>query len=139
MRAPARYSGTFNDIVLWICSTALRNYLLKHATLPKKPLVAAMPISLREESNKEMNNQASISVVDLGTHLAHPLKRLSAIMASTGKVKESLVHLKSVLPTDYPSLLSPWVVGGAARASPTSPSAMCRGRRCRCTWPARAC
>lgn len=109
--------GTFNDIVLWICSTALRNYLLKHATLPKKPLVAAMPISLREESNKEMNNQASISVVDLGTHLAHPLKRLSAIMASTGKVKESLVHLKSVLPTDYPSLLSPWVVGGAARAA----------------------
>jgi diacylglycerol O-acyltransferase / wax synthase len=79
-------------------------------------LVAAMPVSLREESNKEMNNQASISVVDLGTHLADPLKRLNAIMASTAKVKEALVDLKSVLPTDYPSLLSPWVMGGAARA-----------------------
>jgi hypothetical protein len=53
--------GSFNDIVLWICSTALRDYLTKHATLPKKPLVAAMPVSLREESNKELNNQASIS------------------------------------------------------------------------------
>jgi len=108
--------GSFNDIVLWICSTALRNYLVKHATLPKKPLVAAMPVSLREESNKELNNQASITVVDLGTHLAHPMKRMNAIMASTAKVKEALINLKSVLPTDYPSLLAPWVMGGAARA-----------------------
>jgi diacylglycerol O-acyltransferase len=75
-----------------------------------------MPVSLREESNKEMNNQASISVVDLGTHLAHPVKRMSAIMASTSKVKEALVNLKSVLPTDYPGLLAPWVMGGAAKA-----------------------
>ncbi|MES2632796.1 MAG: wax ester/triacylglycerol synthase family O-acyltransferase [Pseudomonadota bacterium] len=108
--------GSFNDIVLWICSTALRKYLAKHATIPKKPLIAAMPVSLREESNKEMNNQASMTVVDLGTHLANPMKRMNAIMASTGKVKEALVNLKSVLPTDYPGLLAPWVVGGAAKA-----------------------
>ncbi|MBC7603892.1 MAG: wax ester/triacylglycerol synthase family O-acyltransferase, partial [Ramlibacter sp.] len=108
--------GSFNDIVLWICSTALRNYLTKHATLPKKPLVAAMPVSLREESNKELNNQASITVVDLGTHIANPIKRMNAIMTSTAKVKEALVNLKSVLPTDYPSLMAPWLVGGAAKA-----------------------
>ncbi|HSV47691.1 MAG TPA: wax ester/triacylglycerol synthase family O-acyltransferase [Ramlibacter sp.] len=118
--APARamakaVGGSFNDIVLWICSTALRGYLLKHASLPKKPLVAAMPVSLREESNKELNNQASITVVDLGRHLAHPMKRMNAIMASTAKVKQALVNLKSVLPTDYPSLLAPWLVGGAAK------------------------
>lgn len=107
--------GSFNDIVLWICSTALRSYLTKHATLPRKPLVAAMPVSLREESNKELNNQASITVVDLGTHLASPMKRMNAIMASTAKVKDALVNLKSVLPTDYPSLLSPWVMGGAGK------------------------
>ena len=40
--------GSFNDIVLWICSTALRNYLLKHHNLPTKSLVTAMPVSLRE-------------------------------------------------------------------------------------------
>ncbi|MBI2771045.1 MAG: wax ester/triacylglycerol synthase family O-acyltransferase [Burkholderiales bacterium] len=116
-RAMAKTAGgTFNDMVLWICSTALRNFLTEHATLPKKPLIAAMPVSLREESNKELNNQASITVVDLGTHLAHPLKRMNAILASTAKVKEALVNLKSVLPTDYPSLLAPWVMGGAAKA-----------------------
>jgi WS/DGAT/MGAT family acyltransferase len=109
--------GSFNDIVLWLCSTALRDYLQQHAALPKKPLVAAMPVSLREESNKEMNNQASISLVQLGTQLANPLKRMQAIMESTAKVKLALAGLKSVLPTDYPSLLAPWLVGGAGRVA----------------------
>ncbi|RYG13655.1 MAG: wax ester/triacylglycerol synthase family O-acyltransferase [Burkholderiales bacterium] len=109
--------GSFNDIVLWICSTALRTYLARHASIPKKPMIAAMPVSLREENNKELNNQASMSLVDLGTQYAHPVKRLNAIMASTGKVKDALVNLKSVLPTDYPSLLAPWIVGGVAKAA----------------------
>ena len=109
--------GTFNDIVLWICATALRTYLAKHDRIPRKPLVAAMPVSLREEDNTELNNQASLTLVDLGTHIAHPLKRLQAIMASTAKVKSALVNLKSVLPTDYPSFLAPWIVGGVAKAA----------------------
>ncbi len=110
-------NGTFNDMVLWICSTALRSYLAQHASIPKKPLLAAMPVSLREDSNKELNNQASMMVVDLGTQFGHPLKRMNAIMASTTKVKEALVNLKSVLPTDYPSFLAPWIVGGVAKAA----------------------
>ncbi|MES2974472.1 MAG: wax ester/triacylglycerol synthase family O-acyltransferase [Pseudomonadota bacterium] len=109
--------GSFNDIVLWICSTALRTYLAKHASIPKKPMIAAMPVSLREENNKELNNQASMSLVDLGTQYSHPMKRMNAIMASTAKVKDALVSLKSVLPTDYPSLLAPWIVGGVAKAA----------------------
>jgi WS/DGAT/MGAT family acyltransferase len=108
--------GSFNDIVLWLCSTALRSYLAEHGGIPRKSLVVAMPVSLREESNKELNNQASMSLVELGTHLADPLRRMNAIMASTAKVKTALVKLKSVLPTDYPSFLAPWLVGGAAKA-----------------------
>jgi diacylglycerol O-acyltransferase / wax synthase len=101
-RTMAKAMGaSFNDIVLWICSTALRSYLKQHASIPTKPLIAAMPVSLREENNKDMGNQASMS--------------LAAIMESTRKVKDALVDLKSVLPTDYPSFLAPWIVGGAAR------------------------
>ena len=115
--------GSFNDIVLWICSTALRNYLIKYDTLPKKTLIAAMPVSLREEAAgaataadaSNLGNQVSMSMVELGTHLANPLKRMNAIMASSGRVKSSVQSLKGLLPTDYPSLLAPWLVGGAAR------------------------
>jgi diacylglycerol O-acyltransferase len=110
--------GSFNDIVLWICSTALRSYLTEHHTLPKKSLVAAMPVSLREAGATDaanLGNQVSMSLVELGTHLANPLKRMNAIMASTTKVKSSVGALKGLLPTDYPSLLAPWLVGGAAK------------------------
>ena len=110
--------GSFNDIVLWICSTALRNYLTQHHSLPKKSLVAAMPVSLREAGATDatkLGNQVSMSLVELGTQLAHPIKRMNAIMASTAKVKTSMQSLKSLLPTDYPSLLAPWLVGGAAK------------------------
>ncbi len=110
--------GSLNDVILWICSTALRDYLTRHASLPKQSLVAAMPISLREAGTLDatnLGNQVSMSLVELGTQLAHPLKRMNAIMASTAKVKRSMSSLKGFLPTDYPSLLAPWLVGGAAR------------------------
>jgi diacylglycerol O-acyltransferase / wax synthase len=110
--------GSLNDVVLWICSTALRSYLTKHASLPKKSLVAAMPVSLREAGAVDatnLGNQVSMSLVELGTQLAHPLKRMNAIMASTAKIKSLMSSLKGFLPTDYPSLLAPWLVGGAAR------------------------
>ena len=112
--------GSLNDVVLWICSTALRDYLLKHHSLPKKSLVASMPVSLRAESAADtgaqnLGNQVSLSLVELATHIAHPLKRMKAILASTAKVKSSMQSLKGLLPTDYPSLLAPWLVGGVAR------------------------
>ncbi len=112
--------GSFNDIVLWICSTALRHYLTQHHSLPKKSLVAAMPVSLRKAGATDatdLGNQVSMSLVELGTHLANPLKRMNAIMASTAKVKTSMQSLKDLLPTDYPSLLAPWLVGGAGKAA----------------------
>ncbi|OYY98826.1 MAG: wax ester/triacylglycerol synthase family O-acyltransferase [Polaromonas sp. 28-63-22] len=110
--------GSLNDVVLWICSTALRNYLTQHHSLPKKSLVAAMPVSLREPGASDatrLGNEVSMSLVELGTQLAHPLKRMNAIMASTAKVKSSMQSLKGFMPTDYPSLLAPWLVGGAAK------------------------
>ena len=121
--------GSFNDIVLWICATALRSYLAQHGSIPRKPLLAAMPVSLREDGNTDYATQASMTVVSLGTHLAHPLKRLQAIMESTAKVKTAMGSLKGMLPTDYPSLLAPWIVGGVAKAAFKTYSASGLSRR----------
>jgi len=111
VRSAARVlGGSVNDGVLFICASALRTYLKQHNALPKRTLVAAMPVSLREESNKDLNNQASMVLAELGTNHGDAAVRWQAILTSTGKIKESLKSLKSVLPTDYPGLLAPLLV-----------------------------
>ncbi len=42
---------TINDIVLAICSGALREYLLSQDALPKKPLIAMVPASVRDDDS----------------------------------------------------------------------------------------
>jgi WS/DGAT/MGAT family acyltransferase len=107
--------ATLNDMVLMLCSTALRRYLARHHTLPKKSLIAAVPISLRQAGDTTSDNQASISVVSLGTHVADPAKRLQHIKHATAAMKATMGSVKSVLPTDFPSVGLPWLMETATR------------------------
>ena len=44
-----QHEATLNDMVLMLCSTALRRHFGRHGPLPRKSLVAAVPVSLRSE------------------------------------------------------------------------------------------
>lgn len=115
LKALARAHGaTLNDGVLMLCSSALRAYLQQRGALPRKSLVAAVPISLREAGDTRADNQASMSLVSLGTHLADPAKRLAHIRAATGAMKSTMGRMKSILPTDFPSIGVPWLIEAAA-------------------------
>jgi len=59
---------TVNDVILAICSGALRKYFLAKKSLPEKSLVAMVPISTRAASNGEntSGNQVSMMLVQLG-------------------------------------------------------------------------
>jgi len=109
--------GSFNDIILWLCASALRHYLAQLGAPTQQSLLAAMPISLREAGNPHFNTQASMTVVELATSVADPLERLHTIMQSNNRVKQARLRLKDLIPTDFPSLLAPWVVGGLARTA----------------------
>ena len=100
--------------MLALCSGALRRYLARHGGVPKKPLIAAMPISLREAGNTEYTTQATMSLVNLNTHIADPVKRLRAIRDAAGAVKALAKRAKGVIPTDFPSIGVPWVLHGLA-------------------------
>ncbi len=106
------HGGTVNDMVLMLCSGALRRYFQRHGPLPRKSLIAAVPLSLRATGDATTNNQASISVVSLGTHVADPAQRLAHILAATAAMKATMGSVKSILPTDFPSLGVPWLMGG---------------------------
>jgi diacylglycerol O-acyltransferase len=106
--------ASINDMVLWLSSTALRSYLADANELPPKTLVAGVPISLREAGDTTMNNQVAGTLIDLGTQQADPLKRLALIQSGTAAMKKQMGTWGGVLPTDFPSLGSPWLVSGLA-------------------------
>ncbi len=107
------HGGTLNDMVLMLCSSALRRYLARHKQLPRKSLVAAVPISLRAKGDTSADNQASMSLVSLGTHVSDARKRLAHVMAATAAMKSSMGSVKSILPTDFPSMGVPWLIEAA--------------------------
>jgi WS/DGAT/MGAT family acyltransferase len=108
------HEATINDMVLMVVSTALRRHLGRKHTLPKKSLIAAVPISLRAAGDTSSDNQASLSLISLGTHIADPLQRLAHIRNASRSMKQTLGSVKSVLPTDFPSLGLPWLMEAAA-------------------------
>jgi len=106
--------ASINDVVLWLCSTALRSYLKEGRELPDKSLVAGVPISLRQEGDTTANNQVAGTLIDLGTEIADPAARLKAIKRGTAAMKKEMGTFRGVIPTDFPSLGSPWLISGLA-------------------------
>jgi diacylglycerol O-acyltransferase / wax synthase len=105
-----RHEATINDMVLMVCSTALRRFYGKKHLLPRKSMIAAVPISLREKGDTSADNQASMSLISLGTNIADTRKRLAHVKAATAAMKSTMGSLKSILPTDFPSLGMPWLM-----------------------------
>ena len=103
-----------NDVVLALCSGALRRYLARHGGVPRKPLIAAMPISLRDAGDTDYTIRATMPPVNLHTNIAEPLRRLRAIQAAAGAVKTMVRQARSALPLDFPSIGMPWVLRGLA-------------------------
>ena len=110
----AAHDAKLNDIVLALCGGALRRYLAQNGGIPKKPLIAAMPISLRKPGDAEFTTQATLSLVNLNTDIADPLRRLRAIRDAAGAMKALAQRAKGMIPTDFPSIGVPWLLQSAA-------------------------
>lgn len=90
------FGATLNDVVLAVCGSALRNYLISLHALPDKPLIAMVPVSLRRDDSSE-GNQIAMILANLGTEVADPSLRLERVMAS---VKEAKARYKSMTPAE---------------------------------------
>lgn len=89
----ARASGTsVNDVFLAVCSTALRRHLQASGDLIAEPLVAGVPVSLREEG-EEGGNAVGFLWTTLATHIDDSHERLQAIHASMAASK---AHLRAM-------------------------------------------
>ena len=85
---------TLNDVVLAMCSGAMRTYLIEHEALPDTSLVSMVPVGLNakqaQSASADGGNAVGAVMCQLGTHLDDPADRLSAIHASMNTGKEAL-------------------------------------------------
>ena len=84
---------TVNDVVLAMCGGALRAYLIEQNALPDKPLIAMVPVSLRDDVNSTGGNQVGALLANLATDLTDPAKRLESVSASMRSNKEVFSQL----------------------------------------------
>jgi len=111
-----------NDVVLAMCSGALRAYLDDYDALPDRPLVAMVPVSLRNDGDSVGGNMVGAVLCTLGTHLDDPAQRLQAIGSSMRQNKKVMSQLPRAQAMALSMLLlSPAVVNslpGVTEATP---------------------
>ncbi len=127
IKAVGRASGTtMNDVMLAMCAGALRSYLLDLGALPDRPLVAAIPMSLRAAKSESAlgGNAIGIILCNLATDLPDAGARLQTIHESMVKGKEVYHGMSRLQITALSALpLIPLALGtipGLMRVTPPS-------------------
>jgi WS/DGAT/MGAT family acyltransferase len=107
---------TVNDVVMALCSTALRTYLADRDALPDESLIAMVPVSVRsgDESDTYSSRVAGVSC-SLHTDLADPVQRLMAIHESMAAAKELQRAIPANVLTDMTQFTPPILAAQAAR------------------------
>ncbi|MCV7124985.1 WS/DGAT/MGAT family O-acyltransferase [Mycobacterium lacus] len=113
---------SLNDVVLAMSAGALRAYLDDNDALPDIPLVAMVPVSLRNDTDSVGGNMVGAVLCNLATHLDDPAERLDAIHSSMRANKQVLTQLPRAQAIALSmALLSPAVLStlpGLATATP---------------------
>ena len=100
VKAVAKATDTsVNDVVMTIIDDALHHYLDEHQAPTDQPLVAFMPMSLRDESGGGGGNQVSAELIPMGAPEAGISERLKTDQRSDKECKgERARHANDVAP-----------------------------------------
>ncbi len=110
------FGVTLNDVVLAMCSSALRQYLVARDELPDDPLIAMVPVSVRtEQQSGEFGNRVANMTTSLHTDIADPVERLRGIHESMSIAKDTHHALPATLLQDIAEFPPPAVAARAAR------------------------
>ncbi|WP_219462060.1 WS/DGAT/MGAT family O-acyltransferase [Nonomuraea rhizosphaerae] len=105
-----------NDVVMALCTSALRSWLKERDALPDAPLIVAVPVAVRTGGAQEVvGNQISAMIAPMPTNVADPDQRLQAVGATMSRAKRRfalappawLNEICSLLPAPVTSLATP--------------------------------
>ena len=109
------FGVTVNDVVLYLCGTALKSYFDRQGEVIDGPLVAMVPVSVRSDDQKgELGNRVSSMLASLATDIDDPVERLQAIHEGMLAGKERHAVGADAL-QDWAEFAAPALAGRAAR------------------------
>ena len=116
-----RFNVTVNDVVMALCASVLRWFLSDCGELPAKPLVAMVPVSVHDKSDRPGHNQLSGMFCSLETHIRDPAERLRAIARADAAAKNHSSAISPTLLQDWAQLAARAVFGAVFRLLADSP------------------
>jgi len=104
-----------NDVVMALVSGVLRQFMLNRGELPEASLVAMVPVSVHDRSDRPGRNQVSGMFCSLETQIADTGERLRAIAKNNAVAKEHSAAIGATLLQDWSQFAGPAVFGVAMR------------------------
>jgi WS/DGAT/MGAT family acyltransferase len=104
-----------NDVVMALVSGVLRSYLLQRDELPENTLVAMVPVSVHDRSDRPGRNQVSGMFASLQTQIGDAGERLTAIAEANLIAKDHSSAIGATLLQDWSQFAGPAVFGVAMR------------------------
>jgi diacylglycerol O-acyltransferase / wax synthase len=114
-RVKNHFGVTVNDVVMALVGGVVRQFLLDRGELPRSSLVALVPASVHEPSDRPARNQVSGMFARLQTHIADPVERLRALAVANTNAKEHSSAIGATLLQDWGQILGPVILGIAKR------------------------
>lgn len=110
------YGVSVNDVVMAMSAGALRRWLIDHGALPGVPLVAMIPVSVRDEASKgALGNKVSAMLTPLPTNLSDAAERLAVVHEATKIAKSQQAAIPPGLIENITEFAPPALLGRAAR------------------------
>ncbi|MDP9117806.1 MAG: wax ester/triacylglycerol synthase family O-acyltransferase [Actinomycetota bacterium] len=113
-----QFDVSVNDVVMAMCAGAVRTWLQGRDALPEQPLVAMVPVSVRDEASKSaLGNKVAAMLATLPTHLDDPLERLTSAHHATQVAKAQHAAIPAGLVENVTDFAPPALTARAARVA----------------------
>ncbi len=110
------FDVSVNDVVMAMCAGALRRWLIDHDALPDQPLVAMIPVSVRDPASKgSLGNRVSAMLAPLPTSVTEPGLRLQIVHSATQVAKAQQAVIPQGLVNQISDFAVPALTARAAR------------------------